>query len=235
MTAADDRRRLLFMVTVEPKPATRSRAKIKPPLIALMMLVVAFLGYALPPYLGLDPAQARTLPPTGVSYYYPALVTHIFLGSIALLAGCLQLWPWLRERYPQVHRWSGRAYVLSSVFGGLAILTVSTVTYWGPNQQAANTTLGVLWVLTTIAGYVKARKHRYAEHREWMVRSFALCFSIILNRAWTTVCTVFLVSDGNDYAQLAQAIGVGSWLSWIVNLLVAEWWLQHTRVAKRVR
>lgn len=223
------------MVTVETKPAGKSRVKIRPPMVLLMVLVVAFLGYALPPYLGLDPAQSRTLPPDGVPYYYAALVTHIFLGSVALLAGCLQLWPWLRQRYPQVHRWSGRAYVFSTIFGGLAILTVSACTYWGPNQQAANTTLGVLWVLTTAAGYVKAKKRRYAEHREWMVRSFALCFSIILNRAWTIACTVFLVSDQNDYAEMAQAIGVGSWLSWIVNLLVAEWWLQHTRVTKRVR
>ncbi|SFK13068.1 Predicted membrane protein [Amycolatopsis sacchari] len=192
-----------------------------------MVVVVLFLGYSLPPYLGLDPARARTVPPDGVPYYYPLLVTHIFLGSLALLSGCLQLWPWLRGRSPMVHRWSGRVYVFACVPGGLAVLTFSAVTYWGPNQQAANTMLGVLWVATTIAGWRTARRRRFAEHREWMVRSFALCFSIILNRPWGML--VMAIVHPADEAAVAQAVGVGAWLSWVVNLLAAEWWLQHTR------
>lgn len=166
-------------------------------------------------------------------YYYPLLVTHIFLGSLALLTGCLQLWPWLRGRYPVAHRWSGRVYVFACVFGGIAVLTFAPLTHWGPNQQAANTMLGVLWVLTTIAGWRMARQRRFAEHREWMVRSFALCFSIILNRPWSMV--VMAIVQPTDEASVAQAVGVGAWLSWLVNLLVAEWWLQRTRRPVRRR
>ncbi|WP_236796519.1 DUF2306 domain-containing protein [Amycolatopsis sp. GM8] len=125
-----------------------------------MVVVVAFLGYSLPPYLGLDPARSRTLAPDGVPYYYPLLVTHIFLGSLALLAGCLQLWPWLRGRYPVTHRWIERVYVFSCVFGGLAVLTFAPLTHWGLNQQAANTMLGVLWVFTTIMGWRMAPSPR---------------------------------------------------------------------------
>lgn len=203
--------------------------RIRLPLVGLMVVVVLFLGYALPPYLGLDPSRARTVAPEGVPYYYPLLVTHIFLGSLALLSGCLQLWPWLRGRFPVVHRWSGRVYVFACVFGGLAVLTFSTVTYWGPNQQAANTLLAVLWIGTTVAGYRTARQRRFGEHRKWMVRSFALCFSIILNRPWTIM--VMAIVQPADEAAAAQAAGVGAWLSWVVNLLVVEWWL--TRPVRR--
>lgn len=29
--------------------------------------------------------------------------------------------------------------------------------------------------------------------------------------------------------EVAQAIGASTWLSWVVNLLVAEWWLHRAR------
>ncbi len=38
------------------------------------------------------------------------------------------------------------------------------------------------------------------------MRSFALCFSIVVNRLWTTVC----VADPSDVVALQQAIGVGT-------------------------
>jgi uncharacterized membrane protein YozB (DUF420 family) len=219
--------------TVTEPPATKP--KIRPPVIGLMVAVVLFLGYALPPYLGLDPAKARTLAPTGIPYYYPMLVTHIFLGSIALLAGCLQLWPWLRQRNPVVHRWSGRVYMFSSVAAGLAVLTIAPVTALGTNQRVANTMLALLWIGTTVAGYRMARKRRYAEHREWMIRSFALCFSIVVNRLWTVLFTSLLIPADADFATVAQSAGAAAWLSWVVNLLVAEWWLQRTRRAVTIR
>jgi uncharacterized membrane protein YozB (DUF420 family) len=217
--------------TSTPRPVK----KIRPPLVALMVVTVLFLGYALPPYLGLDPAKARPRLPDGVPYYYPVLVTHIFLGSIALLAACLQLWPWLRGRHPVVHRWSGRAYVFACVFGGLAVLTIAPLSYWGPNQRTANTMLALLWILTTVVGFRLARKRRFADHREWMIRSFALCFSIVTNRLWTILVLIVFAPDAGDEAAMAQAIGVGTWMSWVVNLLIAEWWLQRTRSRRRVR
>jgi hypothetical protein len=55
------------------------------------LLAVIFIAYALPPYLTLDPAHARIQPMPLHASYYPLLVSHIFLGSVALLAACLQV------------------------------------------------------------------------------------------------------------------------------------------------
>lgn len=79
--------------------------------VPLALLTLIFIGYAVPPYLSLDPAQARIQPMPPYASYYPLLVTHIFLGAVALLAACLQLWPWLRRSRPAIHRWSGRIYI----------------------------------------------------------------------------------------------------------------------------
>lgn len=222
--------------TLAPR-AGRPRAVRRPWIAPLALLTVAFLAFSLPPYLTLDPSQARLPVPDGYPWYYPMLVTHIFFGTVALLAACLQVWPWLRKHRPAVHRWSGRLYVFAGVLpAGLAALTITPLGVWGANQRTANTILALLWLTTTVAGYRAARRRRYADHREWMIRSFALAFSIVANRPWSFLCILVfapeaITADGDLAASpaLAQAIGVSTWLSWVVNLLLAEWWLRRTR------
>jgi hypothetical protein len=204
--------------------------------VPLGLVTVAFLAYALPPYLGLDPAQARLAQPAGTPWFYPALVAHIGFGSIALLSATLQVWPWLRRAHPQVHRWSGRLYVFAGVLpASVAALGVAPFSATGGAvAHVGNTLLALLWFGTTVAGLRAARARRYAEHREWMLRSTALAFSIVVNRVWTVVCLlVFAPSVFGDgpvvEAELHQAVGAAAWLSWVLNLLLVEWWLQRTR------
>ncbi|HEY6812093.1 MAG TPA: hypothetical protein VI074_05315 [Propionibacteriaceae bacterium] len=73
-------------------PATvRTPPLRRPWVVPLGLLTVIFIGYAVPPYLSLDPALARIQPMPPHAAYYPLLVTHIFLGSVALLTACLQV------------------------------------------------------------------------------------------------------------------------------------------------
>lgn len=64
--------------------------------------------------------------------------------------------------------------------------------------------------------------------------------SIVANRLWQVACfAVFapglLTGDVTDPVAVAQAVGVSTRMSWVVNRLVAEWWLQHTRSKRRPR
>jgi hypothetical protein len=79
--------------TADRRLAVRTPLVRRPWVVPLVLLTVIFIAYAVPPYLTLDPARARiqSMPPH--ASYYPLLVTHIFLGSVALLAACLQVWP----------------------------------------------------------------------------------------------------------------------------------------------
>jgi hypothetical protein len=91
-----------------------------------------------------------------------------------------------------------------------------------------------------------ARQRRFVEHRRWMIRSFALTTSIVVNRIWGVVLLLLvspqtLAQDTpggfvapDDHTAIA-AIGAANWLSWIVNLLIAEWWLERTDIARRPR
>jgi predicted membrane protein DUF2306 len=219
-------------VTAPPRSAHPARTLAVP----LGLLTVLFLAYALPPYLGLDPTAARFAVPEAAPWFYPALVAHIGFGSIALLTASLQVWPWLRSAHPGVHRWSGRTYVfLGALPTSLFALTIAPFTVNGGAVSHVGNTLGaLLWAGTTVAGYRAARDRRFGAHREWMVRSIAIAFSIVANRLWVMLCiAVFspsVLGTGDVVlADLDQAIGLASWLSLVVNLLLAESWLQRTR------
>jgi hypothetical protein len=105
----------------------------------------------------------------------------------------------------------------------------------------ANTMLAVLWFATTLAGFRAIRQHRFADHRQWMLRSVALAFSIVAYRVWLVIAFAVFVPEiytgaEVDPATLDEAIGLTSWVSWVVNLLIVEWWLhgRPTGVAKEV-
>jgi hypothetical protein len=63
------------------RPAVRTPLVRRPWVVPLGLLTVIFIGYAVPPYLTLDPAGARIQPMPPHPSYYPLLVSHIFLGS----------------------------------------------------------------------------------------------------------------------------------------------------------
>lgn len=70
-----------------------------------------------------------------------------------------------------------------------------------------------------------------------MIRSFALAFSIVANRFWGIGFGALFGPDGSaaDPAMVNQVAGASAWMSWIVNLLIAEVWLIRTRSKKRAR
>jgi len=221
-----------------PQPARRRRGSRQrawlPPLIVVSVL---FLVFSLPPYLGLDPAKARLPIRPDYPLHYPLMVGHILFGSVALLAGCLQVWPWLRTRFPVVHRWAGRLYLFGGVFpAGVLVLGVAPVSSTGFGSAVGNTALGVLWLATAVAGYRAARRRRYADHRAWMVRNFALTLSIVANRVWLVLFLVLVetppvaaVFGGDEASRIQTAATASVWLSWVANLLFVEWYVLRRR------
>jgi hypothetical protein len=206
----------------------------------LLVLVVAFVAYSLPPYLTLDPARSRIpLAGTGAGYF-PMLVGHVIFGTIAILAGCLQVWPWLRARYPDIHRRIGLVYVFGGVLpGGVLGLILGAQTPFGPVLRASNVLLAIVWLCVTIAGYRAGRQYRTTEHRRWMTRSVVLTLSIISNRVWAVVWVVTLSPQlattfgGNETLMIHTIAGLSGWLGWVLPLVLTEWWLDTRGVRTR--
>jgi uncharacterized membrane protein YozB (DUF420 family) len=199
-------------------------------LLPLFLVVVAFLIYALPPYLTGDPSRSRIPVAGNVGAYYPLLVAHVVCGAIAMLAACLQIWPWLRARYPDAHRRIGQVYVFAGVLpAGAMGLVLGALTPFGPVLRASNVVLAIVWLTVTLTGYRAGRRFRVADHRRWMIRSVVLTFSIITNRVWAVIWVIALVPQlqttfGGNEALMVQAIaGLSGWLGWVLPLLAAEW------------
>lgn len=97
--------------------------------------------------------------------------------------------------------------------------------------------LALLWLPIMIAGYRMARQRRFAEHREWTIRSFALTTSVVVNRLWLILIIVLsrqveTTFGGDQEAMITAAASASVWLSWVVNLLVAEGGLQRGRAPR---
>ncbi|MEO6236121.1 MAG: DUF2306 domain-containing protein [Vicinamibacterales bacterium] len=215
-------------------PVTTSARPPRPWAIApLLVLVVAFVTFASPPYLTLDPAQSRIPLTSSFRPYYSFLVGHVIFGSVAILSCCLQVWPWFRARYPAAHRVVGRVYVFGGVLpaGGLG-LVIGALTPFGPTLRASNILLAIVWLSVTLAGFRAAQQYRVVEHRRWMIRSVVLTLSIISNRLWAVVWVLTLSPQlgttfgGNEALMIQTIAGVSGWLGWVLPLLVTEWWLE---------
>jgi hypothetical protein len=205
----------------------------RPWVVPLAFLVAAFLAFSLPPYLGLDPSRSRVPAPPEFPLHYPLLVAHVIFGSIALTCVVFQVWQWFRERHWTAHRRIGRIYLLAGVLpGGLVGLILALTTPFGPVIKVSSVMMALLWLGITLTGFAMARRNRFVEHGRWMIRSFALTTSIILNRFVAVAVFLALTPQqnttfaGNETWLIQVTAGITGWLSWTLALLFAEWWLE---------
>lgn len=142
------------------------------------------------------------------------IMLHIFGGTLALAIGPFQFLTRLRIRWPQIHRWLGRIYLLAILLGGLAGLYMATFAYAGIITSLGFSTLAVLWLTTGFMAYRTIRAGNTVAHRNWMIRNFALTFAAVTLRLEMGLLQMAFGSKPG-YQMVA-------WLCWIPNLIVAE-------------
>lgn len=194
-----------------------SRAMSWPARIVWMIFALLCLGVAAysARYL-LDPPQspAQALGnPLGV----PWLFIHVAGAVAALVLGSLQFLPVLRRGrgFGPPHRWIGRVYVAGCLVGGGAGLILAPGSHAGPIASAGFGSLAVIWIAMTLLGWRAAVQGRFAEHRRWMIRSWALTLAAVVLRLYLPLVMVLDL----PFLPWYRAI---SFLAWVPNLLAAE-------------
>ena len=155
------------------------------------------------------------------------LLVHVVAAILAILIGPFQFLPGIRKgRWLKVHRWLGRTYLLSILFGGLSGLYMAQFAHGGTISELGFGALAILWLYSGYRAYRHIRNKELEEHRQWMIRNYALTFAGVMLRVWSPLS----VGLGADFT---TAYVIIAWACWVPNLLVAEWIIRRSRPVQR--
>lgn len=105
---------------------------------------------------------------------------HVLFAGVITLGGLLQLVPLIRQRWPAVHRWTGRLFLLSALtlaLGGLWLVWIRGT--WIGIPSALGVSLDALLILVfAILALRAAMGRRLADHRRWAIRLFAVAGAV---------------------------------------------------------
>jgi hypothetical protein len=146
-----------------------------------------------------------------------AFFIHVFTSILALVAGFTQFSGRILRDYKKVHRVMGQVYVVDVLFiTGPASLLMAFLANGGLSSRVAFTCLSVLWMYTTAKGWRAVLVRRFADHEEWMMRSYALTLSAVTLRAWKWLLIALF------HLRPLDAYMIVSWLGFVPNLVVVE-------------
>jgi len=207
--------------------------------VAVLLTSLAIVAYSGVPYLmgsleQLDPDRA----PLAAAYSHTppvvqvAFVVHVVGAAIALFTGPFQFWAASRRRFPALHRWLGRTYLVGVWVGGTASLVMAPYNTAGMVGFLGFGTLGVLWVWTGWRAYRAIRTGDVRSHQAWMIRNFSLTYAAVMLRLWTgTLVAVQAFAAGGgpfDFdAAFDNAYDAVTFLAWVPNIVVAEWMVRR--------
>lgn len=186
---------------------------------SLALAALWFIGTRALPYFNVSDAQYGP-------YFWPrrwGLVLHVAGGIVALTVGVVQLWLGLTNRTAALHRALGKTYVGAVIVGGFAGLYLALTIPSTPAYAAGLTALCVAWAVTTSMAVFAIRRRHVLQHREWMMRSYAVTFGFVVFRFGVDALVKWKGMSPID-AQTIMA-----WAAWAMPLVLIEPLLQLNR------
>jgi len=164
-------------------------------------------------------AGAATNPAAGDGGGMPLpVVLHVLGATVFVVLGALQFSAGIRRRRPSMHRIAGRLAILAALLAASSGFWLAFASL--PDSSALLFVFRVLaaagMALCIVLGFDAIRRRRFADHRAWMIRAFALGLG-----AATQVFTLGFGQGLFGGSQLSIALLNGA--GWAINLAVAEW------------
>lgn len=109
-----------------------------------------------------------------------AVIAHLLLAVIIMVAGPLQLIPKLRARVPVFHRWNGRIYLLAVALTSIAGLYMLFVhgTVGGIVLVIAQSLDAILILVFAACALRAALQRDFTAHRQWALRLFMVVSAV---------------------------------------------------------
>ena len=157
------------------------------------------------------------------------VLTHILPAMLFMVLGPLQFVRGLRSRYPQGHRWSGRIFLAASAVVGVSGLKLAFgKTVGGLDEKAAIALFGTFFLLSLAKALWHALRHEFAEHREWMIRGYAIGLAVATIRPIMGGFFAAALMSGHK-PQPAEFFGTAFWIGFTLQTIAAEIWINYTR------
>ena len=147
----------------------------------------------------------------------PWILVHVMVGSLTVVLGLMQFWPWLRNRHRRVHRYLGRAYVTAVAVAGAASLVLGVRAEVSIGNTAGLTLMGLAWLVVTWIAFQHARNRRFVLHAVWMSRSYVLTLAFVVFRIGDNYLERFGIVE-DPVARLTLL----AWVCWLGPLLLLE-------------
>jgi len=149
---------------------------------------------------------------------------HRLGGSLLVLAGLLQFSERLRRGRPALHRAVGRVYVALALLAACSGIYMGTAHPFGGIREAIpSVVFGVALIAATTVALALVLRRRFAAHREWMIRSYAIALGPMMVRiVYVPMWMVIGVPE-------QTTIGISFWLGWLINVALAEVWIRRRR------
>ena len=148
-------------------------------------------------------------------------IFHAFSGAVALLVGALQLNRHLLISNRTAHRIFGWIYVAMIWLSSTGALWLAVTFDVSLISKIIFSILAALWFCSTTLAFLYAKRRQFKQHREWMLRSFALSLFFITFSFWVDGFSSFLPE------RVGYPLAV--FTSWSFNILVAEIWIRRTQ------
>ncbi len=202
------------------------RYRLQPAWWVMTVLAIAVAGYAFAyPFLDKmgDPSMREKFAGMPLAAW-----GHMIGGGLALLLGPFQLNKSIRRKSIGRHRLLGRIYLICVLIAGIAALVLSRYATGGLPASLGFAGLGIGWLVTGTLAYTTIRNGDTAAHRRWMIRNYALTLAAVTLRIYLPISMV----SGLPFI---PAYIVISWLCWVPNILVAEWYFIRRPDKRSVR
>ncbi|MGC2030892.1 MAG: DUF2306 domain-containing protein [Steroidobacteraceae bacterium] len=118
------------------------------------------------------------------TYYLPVrwlLLPHGITGALALCLGASQFSRRLRLRQARLHRILGRCYVTAVALSAPMGIYITIMRNELPLRVAV-ITQATLWFLATAVAFYCIRHRNFQQHRQWMIRSYAITLIFVTDR-----------------------------------------------------
>ncbi len=199
-------------------------------ILLFVISVLATIGHYMPTP-DLEMVIKQSIPP-GPEWYgaqkdlYNKYSTVTFLHIVPAFALTL-LVPILlndkvRSRFPIVHRWSGRLFLLlSSVIVVTAVFISFKFPFGRSGEALATLVISGTFTLCLVYAFISIRRRDIKAHQKWMIRALAAGFSPATMR-------IFFATIQSTYDISAKEIfTLTMWIGFILNLVIAELWIRR--------